>query len=912
MVQYCRSGVRADDPNRIVYLENLASAHSNQFNALGKPEDIDIAISLSKQVITSGVLNSVQLPQCYFNLSSSYIRKLRRFGKDEDLESARLWIQKAVDSAPLGHPDIPGFQRGLALIYVERFDRFGHRGDLDSALAWNLQAVASATEGSGRHHLPTCQHNLALSYKDQYQRYGDVADIESALHYFQAALSNVPPGDPFVIEIQHSMASLYRTKYLGSREVADLEAAMSLGKAVVAATPNNHNEIGARLALLAGLHSDRYHKLGDREDRSAALKLYISSVELTPAGHPDLPVFQSRLAIEYSNRYAMLREEEYLEAALKYMSASVEATPPDHRLRGHRESLLAQFHAQKSNSFRAPEDRERGLLYFRNAINAPNIVPSEQWDIACKWAAFADINRLPEALEAYAIALRALPELLWLGSNITTRHESLLRYNVTSTTMQAVAASIHLGNLELAVEFLEQSLAITFQQLLDLREEFSALEAAHPELSARLTNVSVELQKIAIINGGDDGDSPAAVERTKTDRQRRLATERDSILKEVRTLESLGISCYPLPIPAFGTKNCDVLILLRPDEPIQHIPLKWSLVKEAEEKLGKLRVALGLCGIQSRGTHSEIDGNTDIGVDGEEIQETRYGRPMAHQKPDPKQAFGEVLAWLWAMVVSRVFESLRTNGFNDGRLWWCPTGPFTYLPLHAAGPPNNFIQSYTSTLAALLDARKSHVAEKEQPSVTVVALSQRAGGKASLPNVKEELLKIEATVGQSNAVILANDRATLVNVEAALPQSTWLHLACHGQQNTKDPLKSGLLLYDAKLDLGKLMTTPLPHAEFVFMSACETAMGDPKMTNESLHLAGGMLFAGFKAAIGTMWSINDQDGPPVAEAVYNHTWGQGKVPSVTDTAEALHLAVNKLRNQNVPPHRWVPFIHIGI
>ncbi|KAF8886749.1 hypothetical protein BD779DRAFT_1471008 [Infundibulicybe gibba] len=714
------NGVRAGDSNRALYLENLALAHSDRFNALGKSDDIDVAIRLNKQVITSGALGPVQLAQCSFNLFNFYIQRLRRFGLDEDIESAQLWIQQAVDSAPSGHPDVPAFQHGLGAVYSEKFQRFGRMEDLDTSIAWNLQAVASATEGGGRHYLPMCQHSLALSYKDQYHRYGDMADLESALHYFQAALNDVAPGDSFALVIQYNMASLYRTRYLGSHDVADLEAAMSLSKAVVAATPDSHKNIGTRLTLLAALHSDRYHKLGNRADRAEALKLYISSVELTPAGHADLPLFQSRLAIEYSNKYAMLRDEKYLEAALKYMSAAVEATPSNHRQRGYRESMLAKFHAQKSDSFRAPEERERGLSYFRNAINAPNMDPSDLWDTASEWAAFADRNKLPEALEAYSIALRALPELLWLGSNISTRHESLVRYKVTSTTMQAVASSIHFGNLELAVEFLEQSLAITFQQLLDLREDLSALEAAYPALSTRLADLSAELQKIAIVNGGDNGDPPIVGERTKTDRQRRLATERDSILKEVRKLESFENFLLPTPYSGLrdasahgpvimincAKKDCDVLILLHPDKPIQHVPLKWSLVEEAEGQLGKLRAALGLCGIQSRDMHTEIDEYTDIGGDEEEPQETDM------------------------------------NGFNDGRLWWCPTGPFTYLPLHAAAL-RMILSNRTLHLAALLDARKSYAAERKQPSVTVVALST-AGGRASLPNVKEELLRIKA------------------------------------------------------------------------------------------------------------------------------------------------------------------------
>ena len=56
------------------------------------------------------------------------------------------------------------------------------------------------------------------------------------------------------------------------------------------------------------------------------------------------------------------------------------------------------------------------------------------------------------------------------------------------------------------------------------------------------------------------------------------------------------------------------------------------------------------------------------------------------------------------------------------RLWWCPTGPLTLLPLHTAGhhveaaagasPPrtvlDRVVSSYTPTLRALLEARRPH------------------------------------------------------------------------------------------------------------------------------------------------------------------------------------------------------------
>ncbi|KAF7334958.1 hypothetical protein MVEN_02245700 [Mycena venus] len=104
----------------------------------------------------------------------------------------------------------------------------------------------------------------------------------------------------------------------------------------------------------------------------------------------------------------------------------------------------------------------------------------------------------------------------------------------------------------------------------------------------------------------------------------------------------------------------------------------------------------------------------------------------------------------------------------------------------------------------------------------------------------------------------------------------------------------------------------LPNAEFVFLAACQTAMGDSELVNESFHLGGGLIAAGFCAAIGTMWSIRDEDGPRVAELVYKHLFADGRQPRATDTAEALQLAVTVLRDEGLPYERWIPFIHMGV
>lgn len=47
----------------------------------------------------------------------------------------------------------------------------------------------------------------------------------------------------------------------------------------------------------------------------------------------------------------------------------------------------------------------------------------------------------------------------------------------------------------------------------------------------------------------------------------------------------------------------------------------------------------------------------------------------------------------------------------------------------------------------------------------------------------------------------------------------------------------------------------------------QTSAGDKKL---SVHLAGGMLAAGYRGMVATMWSILDQHGPQIAEDLYAH------------------------------------------
>jgi len=126
---------------------------------------------------------------------------------------------------------------------------------------------------------------------------------------------------------------------------------------------------------------------------------------------------------------------------------------------------------------------------------------------------------------------------------------------------------------------------------------------------------------------------------------------------------------------------------------------------------------------------------------------------------------------------------------------------------------------------------------------------------ASLPYTLDELRKVEQHVSSEYLVKLGVPEAvaSVDNVVLHLSDATIAHFACHGTQDRTNPLDSALILDDGPLPVSQIMKTSMRSASLVFLSACETAKGDANVPDEAMHLAGTMLFAGFRGAVATMW-----------------------------------------------------------
>ena len=221
-----------------------------------------------------------------------------------------------------------------------------------------------------------------------------------------------------------------------------------------------------------------------------------------------------------------------------------------------------------------------------------------------------------------------------------------------------------------------------------------------------------------------------------------------------------------------------------------------------------------------------------------------------------------------------------------------------------------FIQSYITTLDSLVKARVPKTSITSSIALAAIGIRDIPGKPhLHLPSVNEELHSIKRVIPSAN--ILSDSEATISSVFKTMESYEWLHIACHGEQDGVTPLNSCLQLYDGNLSLSQILSKNLPKAQFAFLSACETAMGSSNLPNESLHLAGGFIVAGCQAAVGTLWNMKDSDGPKVAELVYQWLLDHRKTLDVHATAEALHFAIQSLKDAGAPFEQWMPFIHVG-
>lgn len=211
----------------------------------------------------------------------------------------------------------------------------------------------------------------------------------------------------------------------------------------------------------------------------------------------------------------------------------------------------------------------------------------------------------------------------------------------------------------------------------------------------------------------------------------------------------------------------------------------------------------------------------------------------------------------------------KETGRRRPRLFLCPTGAFSGVPLHAAGSfacktnveccSDYFVASYTPTLSTLRRARMGYQKPTLKDTKILLAAVPIPFKLTPLQYTAVELQSIQDVIPRSTLVALSPrtsfgpSNADAKFVLNAVQHVDIAHLASHCIQDPNDPLSSGFVMADRMLTVSELMALDLPKAFLAFLSACETAKGDARQPDQVVHLAATMLFAGFRSVIGTLW-----------------------------------------------------------
>ncbi|CAE6457124.1 unnamed protein product [Rhizoctonia solani] len=853
----------SDDPRLSGGLCTLGVIHSLRFQALGELDDLDKAIEYGSRAVELASDGGPHLSYCLVNLGASHGSRFEHLGRLDDLERAIEFSSRAVSLTPDGHSDLPGRLANLGGLYEVLFERLGELEDLKRAIQFQTRAVTLTPEDHPR--LPNRLAGLGLSYKFRYLRLDEMDDLERAIEHCALA---------------------------------------------VLLTPEDHPELSHWLSNLGACYAYRYDCLNDPDDLKKMIECKYRTVTVTPDDHPFQSTRLAELGTAYGNRFQALGSQTDMEKALEYKSLALLLTPEGHPGLTLQHGSMAHLHVVIYEHTGDTSHLELSLNFFREATRALAGSPRDKFKYAFEWARLASQYGPLNVLESYQATIDLLPQFIWLGATTTQRYKDLER--TQTLAVNAAAAAILSSDHKQALEWLEDARCVVWNQSLMLRSPLDELRSSHSDLATGLQEVANKLHSAS----SETRESRALASRSTTPEQiaqehRRLAQEYSDLLHRVRALPGFKDFLRPIkadelmratrhgPVVVINchASRCDALVILPAQDNIKHIHLPNFNGEAAERARSEIEKSLKLQHLRDRGF-------------------------KRLREPGEKDNFESVLKVLWNDLVKPIIDFLGYNNCdvteNMPHITWCPTGALSFLPLHAAGDYDQpqsrvfdyVISSYTPTLTALLSSTPTSLTRDSR----MLAIAQpRTPGHTPLPGTLDELERVKKHAqNKVQYSQLIDDQATTTTVLDGMEQHDWVHLACHAHQNVINATKSGLFLHDGTLDLAAINRRSFKNKGLAFLSACQTATGDERLPDEAVHLASGMLMAGYSSVIGTMWSVVDADAPFIADKVYARLMEDGKIGN-GEAGKALYTAVAELREKVGEKQfgRWVPYIHFG-
>ncbi|KAG1817707.1 CHAT domain-containing protein [Suillus subaureus] len=819
---------------------------------------------------------------------------LPKDASDEGIHLRRV----ILELCPLGNAYRPKALNKLAQVVEARFQQRGTIDDLAESIQHKREALSLCPEGHSERE--TYLNNLAYSLWFRFDHQGNSDDVNEAISLFEEALRLRPVG--------HEYRSALRTRFNQCSDVNDIIRSISLQREALTLRPPGNPYRDSTLNNLALALKIRHVKLDASGDLDEAINLHRDSLQLMPHGHPRRHQALYNLSSALHSRFTQTRKNEDIEEAIRLCQESLEALPSLHPDRYFSYMWLQEAHLSRFRVQRNSTDLSLAVENFRLASQHPTQGFPERIKEAINWTFAAESHSHSSALEAYKTFFELLDRHLATRYSIVARREAASAFRPARTfPVDAASCAMRLDNLRDAIELVEQGRGQQWSLASRLRSPLEDLESTNVNLAHKFSELSKRLS--------DAQSSAVNTDRVAADRAaihyRRLQKRWGAVVAEIRNLE--GFSRFLLP-PSYddlqaSARHGPVIILIASQYSCSAIIVPTS---GEPHHVRFLYMTL---------THLEKLKN-------DFAREIRLASSMRPE--ETRKELQVLLRVVWDEIMLPIVivlqRDLRVK--SGSRIWLCPTATFTSIPLHAAHPfrtkadgrrelclEDVYICSYTPTLSALIRSRQM-MKKRATPSFVAIGQSLPGAGQGeALLAVDSELELVRKLVPTTvDPTTLSGNDATRAGALDALQRNTWVHLACHGKQDREQPYHSRFAMRDKPLTLLDIMEKDIPHAEFAFLSACHTAVGDEKTPDEAIHLAAALQFSGFKSVIGTLWVVDDAVAKHVVEAFYKNMvkdLRDGDVMDCKKAAWALNRATNTVKTK-VPLEQRMVFVHIGV
>ncbi|MBU2552748.1 MAG: CHAT domain-containing protein [Proteobacteria bacterium] len=491
-------------------------------------------------------------------------------------------------------------------------------------------------------------------------------------------------------------------------------------------------------------------------------------------------------------------------------------------------------------------------------------------------AVLADRGRSDEAFRVLARAIDALEQTR------SRLGEEALKKIFAASVQEVYARMINLcydtGRLEAGFDYLERAKARAFLDMLADRK-IRVKAGVDPKLVERERSLDVRIRVTARRLKTIEGPDRAAVFHD----YERLQRERAEVIEAIKaqSLEFVATtSVATVPVKKIMGRLDRRTVLLSYFIDRTRI-LVWVVAK--------------------RGVSASA---SDMGADALNALISDYRRAVVDRQRATRRMLGEQL-------VRALIHPIRERLTGERNLIIVPSGSLHYLPFASLpqGPDRFLIQDYV--ISILPNASSLFFLDK---AVTRDGRSLLALGNPDLGDPELSLKYAETEVRtiagrfERKTVLTGGQASETALKERKLVGTGLIHVAAHGVYDSRQPLKSALMLTGDRKNDGRLETWEIfsltMNPRLVVLSACESGVGALEGGDEVQGLNRAFLYAGAGGVLASLWSVADKSTYELMEGFY-------RALAEHPPAEALRQAQIELMATYPEPFFWAAFYLTG-